>query len=465
MADAVLVGNNLAVLVAAAELGEAGAEVVLLHDVRPPGGHFRGLRLPEADFDIGMVVLEQSGSVAPVPDLAGYRPDVRYDWTRFGARADQWLRAQVPLVRTPTPQALVEGQRWPDHLLTNRLDVLAAGNFSAPGPVSRDNPMHAAAKVTAAEYDSLTYASAAELNHGSDIQRRLVDPFAAKVFGPARNALLARYHRAGWLPLYWPETLAAACDGRPTGLPENEFWTTPSGFAGDLVRALEGRLARLPHVQVHSAAIESLAPAGDGWEVRTGDGGRWSTARPVLGLSHERVQALLGLPGQGPGPSASVVVVCCLVRASAIGAPVSSLSVVDPEFTTYRVTDQDAFAGLDPEWHRVVIEAGPAAAARHQAGEDVPAGLVAELCRLLDIPGGATGPADAAPDVRVVKSIAARGALAIPTVEALAAQDAAHTELVAACPSALLTGALLGLGATSMNDQIVQGLAVAQELR
>ncbi len=61
MADALLVGNNLAVLVAAAELGEAGRDVVLVTDGRPPGGHFRGLRVAGTDFDIGMVTLEQLG--------------------------------------------------------------------------------------------------------------------------------------------------------------------------------------------------------------------------------------------------------------------------------------------------------------------------------------------------------------------------------------------------------------------
>jgi hypothetical protein len=153
------------------------------------------------------------------------------------------------------------------------------------------------------------------------------------------------------------------------------------------------------------------------------------------------------------------VAVCLLVRGAAIAAPVGCLSVVDPEFTTYRVTDQDALAGLDPEWHRVVIEAGPEAAARQAAGEDVAAALVGELCRLLGISAEGTGD-----DVRVLKTLTARNAVAVPTVDSLAADAAEHAALVAAWPSAVLTGALLGFGATSMNDQLVQGLAAAQQL-
>ena len=405
MAEALLLGNNLAVLIAAAELGEAGRDVLLLTDGRPAGGHFRGLQLPGGDFDIGMVLVERTGSVGVAPDLTGYRPHLRYDWTRFGALVDSWLDAQVPLVRTPTPEVFVEGCRWADHLLADRLDVVTAGGFPAPPRLARVDPRHPAGKATSPAYDTLTYADAAELAHGREIQRRLLEPFAEKLLGPAYGSLLARYHRAAWLPLYWPETLAAACAGRPTGLREYPFWATRSGFTGDLVRALERRLAELPTVRVHGAPVEFLTRVGGRWEVRTQDGEHFSSARPALGLGNERLQELLGLSRGGRADGASVVVVCCLVRASAIGAPLSCLSVVDPGFTTYRVTDQDGLAGLDPEWHRLVVEAGPAAAARLRAGEDVPAAMVAELRRLLDLPGGDPR---TSPDTHVLKTSAPR---------------------------------------------------------
>ena len=461
MPDALLVGNNLAVLVAAAELGAAGRDVVLLTDGRPAGGHFRGLRLQDTDIDIGMVLMEQAGGPGspadPVPDLTSYEPRVRYDWTRFGALVDDWLQAQVSMVRTPTPEVLLGGRRRPDHLIADRLDLLAAGEVPVPAPLSREDPRHAAAKVHSPAYDTLTYAEAAELNHGPALHRRLIAPFADKLLGPASGALLARYHRAAWLPLFWPETVTAAAQGRPTGLAEHPFWTTASGFVGDLVRSLEARIAASPTVTVHGATIDSLARLGNGFEVRTADG-RWSAPAPVLGLGHDRLEGLLGLPPRERELGASVLAVCCLVRGAAISAPVGCLSVVDPDYTTYRVTDQDVLAGRDPEWHRVVIEAGPAAVDRLGGGEDVAAALVAELCRLLEVRGA--GPAE----VRVLKTLTARNAIAVPTVASLAADTAASDRLVHAWPDAVLTGVLLGFGATSMNDQVVQGLAAAQQL-
>jgi hypothetical protein len=462
LSEVVLVGNNLAVLVAAVELAEAGREVVLLTDGRGPGGHFRGLRLSdggtEIGMDIGMVLVESVRAPVESRELADYQPRRRYDWTRYGSLVDEWLQARVRLVRTPTPEVLVDGRRWPDHLLANRLDVLAHTDLPAPAALPRDDPRHAAHKTTSPVYDTLTYAEAAELNHGREIQRRLIEPFATKLFGPAYDSLLARYHRVGWLPLYWPETLTAAQAGQPTGLAEYPFWTTSSGFVGDLVRSLEDSLGALGGVTVHDEAIDSLSPVGSLWEVRTRDGSRWSTSRPVLGLTHERLQPLLGLPARERATRVSVVAMCCLVRSSAIGAPVGSLSVLDPDFTAYRVTDQDALAGRDPEWHRVVVEAGPSAADLVQSGADVTAALVGELGRLLEL---RREPSDG---VRVLRTLTAAGAITVPTPAFLSADAAAHDALAEACPGTLLTGALLDAGVTSMNDQIVQGLAVAREL-
>lgn len=465
MTEALLVGNNLAVLVAAAQLGEAGHDVVLLTDGRPPGGHFRGMRLEDADFDIGMVLLELLPGADDDADRADYRPGVRYDWTRFGGHVDRWLATHVPRVRTPTPEVLVDGRRWPDYLIANRLDVLAGDAFPPPPLVPREDPRHAAAKIDSPAFATLRYAEAAELNHGTVIQRRLVAPFAAKLLGQAGEDLLARYHRAGWLPLYWPETLGAACEGRPTGLAEYPFWTTATGFVGELVRSLERRLSRLPNVVVSQAQVAGLRTDERGWEVRGGDGEQWTHPRPVLGLAQERLRELLALPAVEKPSGASVLLVCCLVRSSAIGSPVGCLSVVDPEIATYRITDQDVLAGLDPAWHRVVVEAGPEVVARRAAGEEVTGSLVAEMCRLLAVPapepgvGVATGN-----DVRVLRTMSASNAIAVPTRTTVAAEEAALGELAAACGRAVLTGALLGVGATSMNDQIVQGLAAARQL-
>lgn len=285
--DAVLVGNNLAVLVAAAQLGASGRRVVLLDDGRRPGGHFRGMRVDDHDFDLGMVLLEQAPAGLE-RDVTGYRPEVRNDWVRFGALVWDWIESCVSTRRAPTPECLVEGRRGPDHLIANRLDVFSAAGAPAPIPLAPADDRHASNKLTAPVYDTLTYADAARLNHGEALHERFVEPFLRKLLGVSSDALLARYHRAAWVPLYWPETLAAACQGRAELLPEYPFWTTSSGFVGELVRRLESDVAALENVTVHSSPVARIALEGATCTVTAEDGARWSTPRPALGLAPDR---------------------------------------------------------------------------------------------------------------------------------------------------------------------------------
>ncbi|SCX38289.1 NAD(P)-binding Rossmann-like domain-containing protein [Klenkia marina] len=460
MPDALLVGANLAALVAAGELAAAGQRVTLLTDGRPPGGHFAGLVVDGVAFDTGMVTLERPASGAqPVPALSGYDPDRRYDWTRYAAAVDRWQAGRVELRRTPTPQVLVAGRRHPDHLMTDRLDVLAGAEPPAP-LLDRADPRHAADKTTGKAYDELPYREAARANHGPDVQARLVDPFLDSVLGSAAEHLLARHHRSAWLPLYWPATVAAATDHRPTPVPEHAFWTTDSGLVAQVVTGLHAELAAHPLVTLDHGPVRSVRREGDALRVHT-DGAVHDHPAPAVGLPRDRARELLGLPPVPVGSAAPVAVLCCLVRADAVRDPAGCLLVVDPAVVAYRVTDQDAQAGRDRAWRRVTVEAGAAGQRLADSGGDLARRLVEDLVGLLGLPhadpgAGGTGH----PDVRVLRLLRAPRALAVPTAASVAADRRSRDELLGA--GAVPTGGLLGTGLNSLADQVVQGLALAE---
>ena len=464
MSDArLLVGNSLGVLVAACELARSGRAVTLLTDGKALGGHFGGIRIEGHAFDIGMVLLEK---VSPPPDAAAdalrtYTPARRNDWTRFGNLAGDWLDAQLPLRRTPTPTTRVQGRVGPDYLIANRLDLLRHADCAAPALLPRDDPRHAAHKNHGRAYEHLSYAEAARFNHGDAVQARYIEPFVRKLFDVSSDGFLARYHRAGWLPLYYPETLAAALRGESAGLPEYPFHTTETGFVGELVAQLHRQLADSPHVRLVEQPLQSLGRNAGAWLAHTADGSAWTSTTLALGLPVERCLALSGVPAPAPPPAASVALMFCLVRSDAIGRGLGCEMVVDDDHAAYRASDQDALAGLDPQWHRVVIEASPRRlaelAAQTQAGQATAETVLEnELRSLLGIDGEGA--------VRVLKHMTARNALPLPTAAALPpAQAAGHTK-PAAQPRAAQTRAVLGYGVASFNDQIVQGLKIAEEL-
>lgn len=454
MTDApLLAGNNVAVMVAAAELARRGRPPILLTDGRPLGGHFAGLEVDGNAYDLGMVMLEKLPSTEPDARLASYRGDVRNDWTRFGDLAANWLDEQLTLRRTPTPQCLWASSLWPDYLIANRLDILASADVVAPDLLNRGDPRHATNKSLGLAYDRLCYAEASQLNHGRDIHDLFIEPFVRKLLNVSSTEFLARYHRAAWAPLFHPQTISEALRGEAT-LPEYPFWVPESSHVGGLVTHMTRRLAA-DGVRVVTQPLSTLKFQGGCWTASTADGAIWSAPRMALGLAPERARSLIGLPSLPPMAGASVSMLLARVKSTAIGRPSACLMVVDKDFAAYRLTDQDALAGRDTPWHRVVLEANPEVMSRLAADWPIESLLRRELAQLMAV--------DDPTSIQVDKCVTARNALTFPTAEAVAQAAHSHALLSELTPGVALTGALLGYGVASLNDQIVQGLKIAED--
>ncbi len=150
---------------------------------------------------------------------------------------------------------------------------------------------------------------------------------------------------------------------------------------------------------------------------------------------------------------------CCLVRAAAVADPAGCVLLADGVSVAHRVTDQDAQAGRAPAWRRVTVETAAAGSGVPDPGRR----MVQDLVRVLGLPAADVA-ADGTghPDVRVLRLLRAPGALGVPTAVSVAADRAGREEL--RDRGVLPTGALLGTGLSSLADQVVQGLAVAERL-
>jgi hypothetical protein len=421
--------------------------VALLTDGGRLGGYFAGVRIESHAFDLGMVFLERPGSTDSMPDLASYDASVRNDCGRFSAHVAEFVESRVRTRRVPTLQVLVDGRRHPDYMLANRLEAIASLVTEPPraaAAAGAAHALHARNKLCGTAYDHLSYQQAAQHNHGRQAQALLFDPFAAKVLGP-QPQLLARFHRSPWLPLYYPETIVDVCEGRTAALSEYAFWLPEEGWCGALVAAMVEQLASMPHVRVLPQSVGGLERSGGMWCAHTADGSRFESATLAMGTTHERARELLGLPP--PRPSADAVSVrlgLFLVDETAMRAPAGCLIVTDPDYATYRLTDLDAAAGVASRWHRVVLEQG--------MGRVGDMGLEAQA--LLEVQDSRA--------VRPLKTLDALRSLVVPSAEGLSTAQAELEQLHAAAADVRWTAALAAVGAASMNDQIIQGLKLAQ---
>ncbi len=456
MYDLMVLGNGLAGLVSALEAGRRGLSVALLSDGRAPGGHFTGMQVDGLQFDVGMVMLERSIPTHPCNDWSDFDPGCRQDWTRFGTQIWDWMQSQTPLRRVPTPSCLVDGQWWPDYLIANRLDALAQANVELPPSLSPTDPRHARHKLAIGVYDELSYTEAALLNHGAELHTHFIEPFVNKLVAGNSADLLARWHRAAWAPLFYPETLQAALKGQAYGLEEYPFWVPESGCVAQWTQSLQNALVGCGQVTRLDLPLVDVESSAAGWRAVSSDGQIWQSHKAVWATAPARACELLDLPAPSFAPAVSVSVQLCSVARELVRNAWGCAMVVDDEYAAYRLTCADLQAGLEPERLRFTIEANPQRLNQQYPGLNAQTALQRELAALLGLSN--------AGDLHVHRHLTAPNALALPTAQAIEQASALHARLRERMPDAWMTGSLLGHGLASINDQIAQALQITATL-
>ncbi|RYH21542.1 MAG: hypothetical protein EON54_25555, partial [Alcaligenaceae bacterium] len=359
-------------------------------------------------FDLGMVMLEPHSTPAdPCHDLQTYDPKKLYDWTRFGHLASDWLNNQVALRRVSTPTCQVDGKIGPDFLLSNRLDVFSKAGLSGPPNIDPHSPLHARNKLSDGAYDRATYAQAADWNHGTDVQKKYFEPFVRKVTCQQSNQLLARQHRALWVPLYYPETMTSALKGAPHTLKEYPFWTTDSGCISTWIRDMYAEVVASPTANVNTSPISEISHGSTGWTVNTNDGAQWNATDTVMSLPMQRCSQLLGVAPHDISNRISISIFLCSIAAEKIRWDSGCHMIVDEDFAIFRITSPERQAGRDSRTLRLVAEASPAVLRQRYPHLDPAAAIREELVSLLQL----SDPND----LVIHKGITAQDALALPS--------------------------------------------------
>ena len=161
--------------------------------------HFKPVEHFGYKFDRGMILYEFDALREP-------------EKTRF-PKIGEWVKARVDMVEIPTPKMLWNGRLCPDLYIANQLDAVPEGlgddAMAVPG-----------------WGDDATLEEVSVIGHGEAFHDTFIEPMCQKITGLDSSRVLARLHRAAWLPLYWPETLKARASIK------TPFWYPKAGFAG-----------------------------------------------------------------------------------------------------------------------------------------------------------------------------------------------------------------------------------------
>ena len=424
----VVVGQSVAALAAVERLAANGEHVRWLV-TGPVGESFAPKTVDGRHLGLGLRVMEHDDRV--VGYLTDLLPDLR------------------PL---PTPQITLGERVVEDFTLTGRLAAVAdllddrtldriaadlvqiretsspAGVLDEPGPVG------------------LTLLQASMGNHGELFHRIVVDSIAsALVPGGAGAVEATQRHRIG-APLYGPEVLLQAVTGGEPACGSRRFLTDRHGGSSDIVTVLERRIGQSPTVErLDVGSIAALANVGAHTELAFDSGHVEHALAPMLATPPSESFAAARIPHHADR-----------VAASFLWLDVEERDVVNPSPTTFldddlvfRVcasTPEPDAAGAMRRAFSVELRTGAPPDARHAIRSLARAGLITDRAR---------------PSVLAHHRIPA---FVVPSAANRHGFEQASSDLRDALPGTRLLGNLATYAADGLNEQLISGLAAAEEV-
>lgn len=465
-----LVGNSLAVQVAATERARRGQPTVIINAGGPLGGYFAGVRVAGEIWDAGMVVLEFTSFRTPAnpPSLASYDPLARNDVGRFTHAVRRYVEKHLPTRPISTLQMWVDGQLLPDLLLGNALQGLKGlrcheavhQELRQICPSAVQSPWHASNKDRWQAHGVPDYGTVSRLNHGHVLHESVIAPFAQKVLGSYAGHLHALFHRIPWLPLYWPQTLMAALDGNSEVLPET-IYSHPVGAPVALLCArLAAEMAAHPLITLINDRVRRVERHDSGFELLLETGETVLAAR--LGWSQTPRQGLqaCGLEVEFPAETrVPLMLVFLRINRADLSREFSVIHAVSADTGIYRVNNSSSCAGLNSETTvQIVVEANSQVFSAFHGmetdDESVTRSVMKDLHRL-----GVVAPSCVPNFCQVMRL---PHALPLPTPDGLNSWSSEREALLQRLPGIDLLAGSAGAFTTSLSDQIVQGLKLAE---
>ncbi len=452
----VVVGGTPAALVAVDALGAAGVPVRWLAPERGIGRGFAPLSHDGCELQLGVRLLELSyeddATPPPLadyePGTSGHRPFARLIRAWVEQLAGERLREIAP------PRVVLDGALHGDYLFTVDLEGLPnAVSAEERAAIAEEAGATAAvlgdAGLLAGTLNGHSLAEASRTNHGETFHARFVEPLAEKFVPGGSAAILADWRRKAWLPLFWPRTVHDVFAGvDPAFHPRRSFHELVPGGVGGLIDALLERIGS--HASVERVGVDTLAhvePHGSKVRLTFGNGHHETARHPALGVPAAELYAAVGIDAADAVERVRTVVAWIEAETDALAPGIDLVHVLDAANPIARVSG----GSTTPEPGRRIV----CVELRHDqpldtAGGAAIAGL--EHAGLLQ---------DGDP---VSIHEGAMQTLPLPSAATRAALAAAHERLRAHALDAQLLGGALEPGADSLNEQIVQGLRVAETL-
>ena len=461
-----IVGSNISALVSAISCARQGLPVVMIGSRKHFGGHFAGMVVEDARFDVGMLFFEfTSFKSEPGISISTYEDEKLGDAGRFVSTIRDFVDSLgIKYNVAEIPKMIVEERLLDDIFISNRLAALnelstktrQAILEETTGAADRDE-RHPSWKADWPVNEAFNLEDISTYNHGHTFHRLFIEPMCQKLTGLSTKDLAAKYHRLSWLPLYYPETLSAQLSNQPQPLPETRFHYPEDGFHV-LPESLKATVSSLDIVEWIDDEIGSLETKDGGFRLGLSSGRKIEVRHLAWTLNPDRLLELGLQKGENNSDYAFLGIVFARIKAAELGFSFSTLYVADQNYCMYRISNQTASSGRKDALNLITVEVNcDFMEGRRQLGEDEIHGRVFRDLKSLGVIKETASSFRAT--LRKFKK-----ALLLPTVRNVKTHEAKRDRCRELFPGIHLIGSCAPFGAASLNDQILQGMSVAARL-
>jgi len=472
--DFIITGGSLASLVAVAELSKKGKKVALINPGNNWGGHFSPVQFDHLYYDPGMVLYEfDSFSDNTASNLNSYDPWVRNDSGRFCKRAEAFVSQYISSHLIETPKMLVNNKLFDDILISNNLKSLALFDLNDIHCMkdelkiiinnSQQNVLHPSLKLSSKIFKEASYFDASVANHGLTFHEKFIEPFCIKLFNFSSKNIIALYHRVAWLPLFYPETLLSYILG--DNMPDlTSYFSYPDKLCSSQLSSLIfSEIKDSQNVSIFkSSQINSLTIKNSRYEILINDDLNLLTSNLIWGLDSSYLLKIFNkAPMKFFYDKSSIGFAFINIQTQDIISSFTILNILDVDFSIYRISNQTKCSGENDIFSKLVIEFNldyfSSKYGENLSDEDIENKILSELF-----------------DMHIISNIDSRdffisikklkNALMSPTRENMHNFISEYNLFCEVDPGIKFIGPSSAFFASSLNDQILQGLKISESI-
>ncbi len=337
MIDTVYLECNLASLTAIRESGDDYR--VIAKNPAFLGQGFRGIDIDGAALPLGGTFLEFPRlEVAPADaDVRDYSTTDLNGITQFSAVVHDYLSGFSELRKLDGYTSQLHGESFRDFVLGDSLEILGAldagkikDQIMRLPLTDHRHPRNKQAFDPAAE---ASYEAYCREIYGDYLYGALFRPLKEKVIGQHDIACL-KYHRANWLPLYWPDSILKMLETGEDLKPYQFYRFADFNFAEWTRKLCDG----VERERIISGEAQHIEREGDIFIVTLKDGQRLQCRRVVSALNVEQLNQLLQFTDRSYDRGNSIYLAYVRKDAVDVDAMPEAQFILDETNAVYRIS-------------------------------------------------------------------------------------------------------------------------------